>query len=193
MRLTRPLKMTAAMLATAALGVSAASALVSPSSVVSPQSLLAQPGSDRLEQTAPDPGGGLDWAVRSYISTSAGSCVEAGRLSAGRFGSIGPNGVFEAIPLQEGGTCANLLEDPVLLAINHYPAVEDLAPRTVLFGRARTDVTEVQVTVPNGAPRRLATGAGGGFLMPLAGALQATDLPVQVALADGRRLTYDWR
>ena len=96
-------------------------------------------------------------------------------------------------PVDEAGTCGDLLAEPVVLAINHYPGVEGTGPRTVLFGRARADVAEVEVTGPGGARHRLTTGARGGFLLPLAGALAPTDLPVQVTLADGQRLTFGWR
>ncbi len=194
MRLTRAVKTAAAMAATAALGVSAASALVgSPPAAVTPQSPVAQPGSDRVDQTVPDPGTGLGWAVRGYASTSGGSCVEVGRISDGRFGQIGERGAFRETPVQQGGTCGDLVEEPVLLAINHYPAAAQRAPRTVLFGRARPDVAEIHVTGPDGSERPLVVGSGGGFVLPLAAAIAPADLPVRVTLTTGRRLTFDWR
>jgi len=192
-RVTRAVKTTAAMVVTAALGVSAASAFVgSRAQVPTPQSLVAQPGSDRVVQTAPDPGGGLDWAVRSYVSTSGASCVEAGRIKDGRFGRLAPDGRFTATDLPDAGTCASLAAEPVLLAINHYPAAEQRPARTVLFGQARSDVARLHVDAPDGG-RPLAAGIGGGFVLPLAGMLAPTDLPVRVTLLDGQQLTFDWR
>lgn len=194
MRLTRTVKTVAAMAVAAAVGVSAASALVaSPSAVVTPHSPVAQPGSDRVDKTAPDPAGGLGWAVRSYASTSGGSCVEAGRVRDGRFGQLGRDGGFRETPVEQSGTCGSLLEEPVLLAINHYPAAGQRGARTVLFGRARPDVAAMHVTGPGGVQRPLVAGAGGGFVLPLEGTIPASDLPVQVTLVTGEQLTFDWR
>jgi len=193
-RLTGPVKTGAAMVATAAIGVSAASAFVGPPpAVVTPRSPVAQPGSDRIDQTRPDPGSGLDWGVRSYASTSGASCTEVGRMSAGRFGHIRADGSFEPAAVREGGTCGNLAVEPVVLAINHYPATARDAPRTVLFGRARPDVAAIRVTGPDGTERPLVAGAAGGFVLPLAGAVAPTALPVQVTLTDGQSQTFDWR
>ena len=194
MRLTRTVKTTAAMIATAAVGASAASALIgSPAAAPLSQSPVARPGSDRVGQTAPDPAGGLAWAVRRYVSTSGSSCVEAGRISEGRFGQIRPDGIFGETPVQESGTCGSLVEEPVLLAINHSPAAGQRPARTVLFGQARSDVAALEVTGPDGAHRRLVAGAGGEFILPLAGTIAPTDLPVQVTLLTGQQLTFDWR
>lgn len=193
MRVSRTVKTMAAMVATAALGVSAASALVSPPPAsVTRHSPVALPGSDRAGQAVPDPSGGISWAVRRYVSTTGGSCVEAGRISDGRFGQIDPDGAFTELPLQQGGTCGDLVEEPVLLAINHYPAVGQRPARTVLFGLARPDVSTIEVTGPDGARRPLA-GVGGAFVLPLAGTIAPADLPVHITLLTGQQLTFDWR
>jgi len=193
-RLTPAAKTAAALVATAALGVSAASAFVGPSPPApTPQSPIAQAGSERIGQTAHDPRPGLLWAVRSYVSTSGGSCVEAGRLKNGRFGQIDAGQAFRDTPAEQAGACADLGKDPAILAINHYPASGQDAPRTVLFGQAGADVTDVAVTGSSGAERRLVKGLTGAFILPLEGALAPTDLPVQITLVNGKRLTYDWR
>ncbi len=194
MRLTPALKTAAAMAVAAGIGVSAASAFVGPApDVVTPQSPVALPGSDRIDQTARDPGGGLDWAVRSYDSASGGSCVEAGRVRDGRFGHVRADRVFRETPVQQAGTCGDLVEDPVLLAINHHPASEQRATRTVLFGQARPDVSEMRVARRDGTELALVAGPGGGFVLPLEGAIEPADLPVHIALVTGERLTFDWR
>ena len=194
MRVSRTLKTAAAMVATAALGVSAASALVSPTPApVTQHSPVAIPGSDRAGQAVPDPTGAIPWGVRQYVSTSGGSCIEAGRISDGRFGQIRPDGAFNELPLQQGGTCGDLAKEPVLLAINHYPAAGQRPARTVLFGLARSDVSALEVTGPDGVRRPLVAGAGGGFVLPLAGTIAPTDLPVRVTLISGEQMTFDWR
>jgi hypothetical protein len=193
-RLSRALKMTAAMVATAALGVSAASALVTRTpATVTPRTPVALPGSDRAGQAAPDPGGGIPWAVRRYVSTSGASCAEAGRISDGRFGQIHPDGAFNALALEQGGACGDLVAEPVLLAINHYPAAGQRPARTVLFGLARSDVSALEVTGPDGVRRPLVAGVGGEFVLPLAGTIAPTAVPVRVTLLTGQQLTFDWR
>ena len=194
MRVTRALKTAAAMVATAGLGVSAASALVGPTPVtVTQHTPVALPGSDRAGQAVPDPTGGIPWAVRRYVSTSGANCVEAGRISDGRFGQIRPDGAFGELPLAQGGTCGDLVAEPVLLAINHYPAAGQRPARTVLFGLARPDVSALEVTGPDGARRPLVAGIGGEFVLPLAGTIAPTDLPLRVTLLSGQQLTFDWR
>ena len=194
MRVSRTLKTVAAMVGAAALGVSAASALVSPTPpTVKRHSPVALAGSDRAGEAVPDPTGGLPWAVRRYVSTSGGSCVEAGRISDGRFGQIHPDGAFSELPLEQGGTCGDLDAEPVVLAINHYPAAGRRPARTVLFGLVGPDVSALEVTGPDGARRPLVAGSGGGFVLPLAGTIAASDLPVRVTLLTGQQLTFDWR
>jgi hypothetical protein len=64
----------------------------------------------------------------------------------------------------------------------------------VLFGRAAPAVADVLVQRPDGSVQmRPAIGATGGFLLPLAGIIAASDLPVTVTLADGRSRSYGWR
>lgn len=181
------------MLATAALGVAAASALVRPAAATpTPHSSVALVGSDQAGPLVPDPAGGLPWAVRRYVSTSGASCVEAGRVSDGSFGQIRPDGTFGELPLEQGGTCGDLVEEPVLLAINHYPAAGQRPARTVLFGQARPDVASLHVAI-QGEAQPLALGGAREFISPLAGTVVPTDLPVRVTLIGGQTLTFDWR
>jgi len=193
-RLRRPVKLTAAGLGAAALGVSAASALVPAPTGPAPQSAVPVTGSDRLGPTAADPAGDLDWALRAYTSTSGGSCVELGRLSDGRFGQIDAAGAYREQPLDGGGTCGDLAAEPLIVAINAYPARADRGARTVVFGLAGPAVAGVLVQRPGGeVAARLTIGATGGFLLPLAGTIAASELPVTITLDDGRSRVFDWR
>jgi hypothetical protein len=193
-RLRRSIKLAAAALGAAALGVSAASALVPAPNVPAPQSAVPVAGTERLGPTAADPLGGIDWAVRSYASTSGGSCVEVGRVSDGRFGQIDAAGAHRAFPLDESGTCGDLTAEPLIVAINSYPARADRGAQTVVFGLAAPTVAGVLVQRPGGAAAaRPAISATGGFLLPLAGTIAASELPVTITLGDGRSRMYDWR
>jgi hypothetical protein len=193
-RLTRLLKLVAAILVAAAVGVSAASAVVGRGATPAAQNPEPEPGSDSIDQTAPDPGGGPDWAVRTYTSTTGAPCVELGRTNAGRFGQLDAGGSFYDLPLDGGGTCGDLAADPVILAVNSYPAGERREARTVLFGRASPEVTDVLV-MRGGGSSRAHPGAGpaGGFVLPLAGTMAPSVLPTVVSLSDGRRVTFDWK
>jgi len=195
-RLTRPLKLGAAALGAAALGVSAASAVVGGARAPTPPSQVPLAGSDRIEPTAPDPVGGLDWAVRVYTSTSGARCAEVGRLSGGRFGQVDASGAFYRLELDESAVCADLTVEPVVVAVNAYPAGAGRPARTVLFGRADPAVADVLVqprdaSIEDAHPRIGA--AAGGFLLPLAGTIEARALPVTIRLDDGRTAVYDWK
>ena len=190
----RPVKLSAAALGAAALGVSAASALVPAPTAPAPESAVPVAGSERLGPTAADPLGGIDWAVRSYTSTSGGSCVEVGRISDGRFGQIDAAGAHREMPLDASGTCGDLAAEPVIVAINRYPARADRGAQTVVFGLASPAVAGVVVQRPGGAAAaRPAIAATGGFLLPLAGTIAAGELPVTITLGAGRSQVYDWR
>jgi hypothetical protein len=192
-RLRRPVKLAAGGLAAAGLGVSAASAVVGAPAAPTPQSAVPVAGTERIGPIAPDPVGGLGWALRVYMSTSGGSCVEVGRARAGRFGHVDAAGTFRALPLDEVGTCGDLAAEPVILAVNTYAARADRAARTVLFGRAGPAVVDVVVQRRDGSVQARPTiGAAGGFLLPLVGTVAPTELPVTITLEDGRRRVYGW-
>jgi hypothetical protein len=192
-RLTRGVKLAGGGLAAAALGVSAGSAVVGISTVRAPESSVPVAGSERIGPTAPDPIAGPAWALRVYASTSGGSCVQVGRISRGRFGQIDEAGAFRALPLEPSGACGDLAAEPVIVAIDAYPARVERDARTVLYGRASADVIGVLVHRRAGSlPARPAIGATGGFLLPLAGTIAPSELPLTITLADGRMRIYDW-
>jgi len=192
-RLTRTLKLVAASLVAATVGVSAASAVVGQAVGPKRHSPEPEPGTDRIDQTAPDPRGGPDWAVRVYTSTTGAACVELARISQGRFGRIDASGVFRDIPLDAGGTCGDLATEPVVLAVNSYPVGTHQDARTVLFGRASPTVTDVVVQRGGSPGAHPDAGVAGGFVLPLAGTLLPSALPTVITLSDGRRLIFDWK
>jgi hypothetical protein len=194
-RLREPVKLSVAAVGAAALGVSAASAVVGGGPPgPAPQSHAPVSASVRIGPTAADPAGGIDWALRLYTSTSGASCAEAGRLTGGRFGQIDAAGIYRALPLEAVAACGDLTAEPVIVAVNAYPARGARAARTVLFGRASPAVAGVLVQRRDGSLRaRPPIGAAGGFLLPLAGTIAASELPVTITLDGGGRRIYDWR
>jgi len=185
-----------AALGAAALGVSAASTFVDGATGPgpAPESQVPVVGSVRVGPIAADPGGSIDWALRAYTSTSGGSCVEVGRVTGGRFGQIDAAGAYRALPLDAVAACGDLATKPVIVAVNAYPARGDCDARTVLFGRASASVAGILVHRGAGSVQaRPAIGATGGFLLPLAGTIAASELPLTITLDDGHRRIYDWR
>jgi hypothetical protein len=194
-RLTRPVKLGAAALGAAVLGVSAASAVVGGSQEPTPPSQVPVAGSERIGPIVPDPAGGRDWAVRTYTSTSGASCVEVGRVSGGgRFGQEDASGTFHALALDESAVCGDLAAEPVIVAVNSYAARAQHEARTVLFGRATPAVAGVLVQRRDAAVEaRPRIGSTGGFVLPLAGRIATSALPVTITLENGRRTVYDWK
>jgi hypothetical protein len=193
-RLTRPVRLSAAALGAGVLGVTAGSAVVGGSRGPTPPSLVPVPGSERVGPIVPDPVGGRDWAVRVYMSVSGASCAEVGRVSGGRFGQEDASGAFHALALDQSAACGDLAAEPVIVAVNAYAAHARRQARTVLFGRAAPAVAEVSVQRREAAVEaRPRIGATGAFVLPLAGRIAARKLPVTITLDDGRTAVYDWK
>jgi hypothetical protein len=194
-RLRRPVTLGAAALGAAVLGVSAASVVVGGSREPVAPSQVPVAGSERVGPVVPDPAGGRDWVVRVYTSTSGASCVEVGRASGGgRFGQEDASGTFHALAPDESAVCGDLAAEPIVVAVNTYAAGGQREARTVLFGRASPTVARVLVgrrDAPVAAGPRI--GTSGGFLLPLAGRIPASALPVTIMLDHGRTAVYDWR
>jgi hypothetical protein len=162
--------------------------------VPEPQDSTPVAGSERVGPIVADPAGGAEWALRVYTSTSGGACVEVGRMSGARFGQVDADGTFRAVAPDAGGTCGDLAAEPAIVALNAYPARTGRAARTVLFGLASPAVGGILVQRRDRSPGvRPAIWPTGGFLLPLAGTIAASELPVTVTLADGRRVIHDWR
>lgn len=193
MRLRPGASLLASIAGATVLGAAAASALVGPPAPPAPANPAPVPGTGRVDRSEPDPDGGPDWAVRLYESETGAACVELGRTSGGRFGRLDDDGRLEPLPLRAAGACANLAVDPLVLAVNRVAARAAQPARTIVFGRAGAGVVAVRVRRAGAVPARPALGAGGGFLLPLAGLLEPSRLPVSVTLSDGRVVTYDWR
>lgn len=195
MRLTRSAGLLASVAGATALGAAAASAIVTPQGLPEPVNLAPVPGTGRVDRSEPDPDpdGGPDWAVRLYESEAGAACVELGRTRGGRFGRLDADGRLQPLPLRGAGACANLAVDPLVLAVDRVAARGAQPARTILFGRAGARVVAVRVRRAGAVPARPALGSGGGFLLPLAGLLAPSQLPVSVTLSDGRVVAYDWR
>jgi hypothetical protein len=166
--------------------------LINPTETQSPQSATPVPGSEVLGRPVADPVSGLPWAVRTYDSTAGGDCVELARVQDGQFGRLDDDETFHELGPDSGGTCGDLQSEPLILAINTYPATGKRSARTVVFGTSNATVASVAIARSDGPTARPAIDSARAFVLPIEGIVDATALPVTVTLRDGRSISYDW-
>ena len=94
---------------------------------------------------------GLPWVLRLYRSKTGDTCAEPGRLLKHQFGQLAAGGRFVVLPLGPSGTCANLGDGPLSLAMNRYAARQGHAAQTVIFGVASPRVRSVVLHSSEGA------------------------------------------
>ena len=179
------------LLATGA-GIAAASTLVpdSPGFESAPQHLLPGPAELITGARAPDSEGGPDWAVRTYIGRTGLLCVERGRLEAGIFGDLDGRGRLEPRPGGPTGICG----DPgdVVAGVEQLPARGDDPAHTVVIGASLRRPTAVTVAPDGAPPADLPPGPRGSFIGVFPGLRDARELPLEVTLVGGTRVTFDW-
>jgi hypothetical protein len=115
------------------------------------------------DSAAADPASGaLPWAIRVFSDDQGRECLQLGRLSGGRLGTV-LSGQFRAFAGNPVGTCGNLTKDRVLAVFERraQPA------RTILYG---ISAGRAPVTVKlDGETRRVTPGALGGFVIVFEG------------------------
>lgn len=175
----RTLGLLISLLLAAAGGVAAASALTPASTdAISPnQEAVAVSGSDRIGATMRDPKSGPEWAVRSYVGAQGRSCLIAARVDGQQFGPL-VDGRIQDLPIDGSGSCDNLDVDRVQLIVDRFAATADTGERTVIFGKAASDITALElVTLGNGQAIPLA--GDGTFLVVSDGALTKEQIRIR--------------
>jgi hypothetical protein len=112
------------------------------------------------DSAAPDPvKGALPWAIRVFSDNEGRECMQLGRLSGGRLGTV-ISGQFRPYAGNPVGSCGDLAKDGVLLVLERRAQPER---RTILYGMSagRAPIT---VTLAGGT-RRVTPGALGGFVV----------------------------
>jgi hypothetical protein len=135
-------------------GVASASALTATSGSDTPQGPAAvQPDGSgaSLPTTVADPDGRAAFAVRVYRSKTGLTCPEAGRTKDGNFGQVDSDGDFRSLDIQAAGSCADLGDAPMSLAVNHYPAEGRIPARAVIFGVVNGQVTSLSLRLATGS------------------------------------------
>jgi hypothetical protein len=190
----RPLLAAAMLVLATGAGIATASALIPEAErfETAPEHLRPGPAEVLVGARTPDPAGGPDWAVRTYVSRRGGLCAELGRLQGGVFGDVGQDGAFAPRPEGATGTCAGDPAERLVVAIRHVQANEGQAARTVLFGASARGLRDLRLS-PRGEPGRdLAVGARGSFVAAFAGTRPETDLPLAASFRDGGVQAVDW-
>ena len=139
--------------------------------------------------TAPDPGGGRAWAVRTYRSATGQTCPEPGRLSANRFGTIDDRGDFAALPVRAAGTCGERAHGGLAaFAVNRYPPRPGEGARIAIFGVAAPAVRSVMLVTPT-STRTLDLVAGSFLAVGADDEFAAATL--RLTTVEGRTTFYD--
>ncbi|MGP0100659.1 MAG: hypothetical protein ACLPUT_03435 [Solirubrobacteraceae bacterium] len=148
------------------------------------------PGSVRLAGLdAPDPSGGPVWDIRLSRSRTGETCTAVGQLFDGRFGVVGLDHVFRALPVGGVDACGVPgIAGPVLAGARVFAGRAAGEARTVVNGVAGAGARSVTAYGPDGA-RRLRLGPQGSFITVYRGYLEEARPRIVVVDAHGRSRT----
>ena len=151
------------------------------------------PGSVRLAGLdAPDPGGGPAWDIRLSRSRTGETCTAVGQIFAGRFGVVGLDDVFRALPVGGVDACGVPgIAGPVLAGARVFAGRTAAEARTVVNGVAGAGARSVSVYGPGGA-RRLRLGVQGSFITVYRGYVEEVRPRLVVVDAAGRSSTISF-
>lgn len=144
-----------------------------------------------MPATTADPDGRAAYAVRVYRSRTGLTCPEAGRTKDGNFGQVDGDGDFHSLDIQAAGSCADLNDAPMSLAVNHYPAQGKIPSRAVLFGVTTAKVTGLRLTLPAGISRPVRIDGSAFIAVVREEALEGATL--DATLSDGSTKSYALR
>jgi hypothetical protein len=148
------------------------------------------PGSARLAGLdAPDPESSQPpWDLRLSRTSTGETCTAVGQVFDGRFGIVGLDHVFRALPLGSVDSCGiDARSGPILVGAKQFVGVKPSEARTVVNGIAGPDARSV-IVYADGSPRRLKLGVDGSFITVYAGEAEEVRPRVFVAMRDGRQL-----
>ncbi len=148
------------------------------------------PGSVRLAGLdAPDPEGGPAWDIRLFRSSTGETCTAVGQIFNGKFGIVGLDHVFRALPLDGVDACGVPgIAGPVLAGARVFAGRTPAEARTVVNGVAGAGARSVTAYGPEGA-RRLALGPQGSFITVYRGLLEEVRPRIVVVDRAGRSQT----
>jgi hypothetical protein len=149
------------------------------------------PGSAHLAGIdAPDPdSANPDWDLRLSRTLTGETCTAVGQVVGGRFGIVGLDHVFRALPLGSVDSCGiDTADGPILVGAHDFVGSTASEARTVLSGVAGSGARSV-TAYATGAPRHLKLGAQGSFITVYAGAAEEVRPRIVVVTRDGHART----
>ncbi len=149
------------------------------------------PGSAHLAGLdAPDPeSSNPPWDLRLSRTSTGETCTAVGQVFDGRFGIVGLDRVFRALPLGSVDSCGiDGGDGPVLVGAKGFVGDTPRQTRTVLSGIAGAGARSV-TAYATGAPRRLRLGPEGSFMTVYSGEPEAVRPRVSIVMRDGRTHT----
>ncbi len=151
------------------------------------------PGSARLAGLdAPDPESSTPpWDLRLSRTSSGETCTAVGQVFQGRFGIVGLDHVFRALPLGSVDSCGIDGDDgPTLVGAKDFVGATPKEARTVLSGVAGSGARSV-IAYGSGTPRHLVLGPEGSFITVYAGDAEEVRPRVMILMRDGRSRTIE--
>ncbi len=148
------------------------------------------PGSAHLAGLdAPDPdSSNPSWDLRLSRTRSGELCTAVGQVLDGRFGIVGLDHVFRALPLGSVDSCGiDSGDGPLLVGAKDFVGYTTSEARTVLSGIAGAGARSVIAYTAAGGPRRLKLGPQGSFITVYAGEAEEVRPRVMIAMRDGRQ------
>jgi hypothetical protein len=146
------------------------------------------PGTARLAGLdAPDPSAGSPpWDLRLSRTREGEICTAVGQVLGGRFGIVGLDHVFRALPLGSVDVCsADSPRGTVLAGAREFVGRAAAEARTVVSGVAGTDARQVTAYGPTG-PRQLRLGPDGSFITVYQGEPEQVRPQIVVVSRGGR-------
>ena len=146
------------------------------------------PGSAHLAGLdAPDPdSSNPPWDLRLSRTHTGETCTAVGQVLGGRFGIVGLDHVFRALPLGSVDSCGiDTIEGPTLVGAHDFIGSSPSEARTVLSGVAGSGARSVTAYAIGTAPRRLKLGVQGSFITVYAGSAEEVQPRVVVVTRDG--------
>jgi hypothetical protein len=146
------------------------------------------PGSAHLAGLdAPDPNSSNPpWDLRLSRTHTGETCTAVGQVLGGRFGIVGLDHVFRALPLGSVDSCGiDTVEGPTLVGAHNFIGSSPSEARTVLSGVAGSGARSVTAYAVGTAPRRLKLGVQGSFITVYAGSAEEVQPRVVVVTRDG--------
>jgi hypothetical protein len=139
---------------------------------------------------APDPmSSNPPWDLRLSRTSTGETCTAVGQVYGGRFGILGLDHVFRALPLGSVDSCGiDSGDGPVLVGAKSFVGYTPSEARTVVSGIVGSGARSVTVYT-TGTRRRLKLGPQGSFITVYAGEAEEVRPRVVIVTRDGRAHT----